>query len=84
MLTCANHQLNIAFYVFNPLAGGMLTGKHKKAAGPDAGRFKGNKLYTDRFWKESYFEAADTLVKACEEVCVCVRECVSVGGRVGG
>ena len=54
----------------------MLTGKHRKAAGPDAGRFKGNKLYTDRFWKDSYFEAADTLVQACEEVCVCVRECV--------
>ena len=48
----------------------MLTGKHKKTAGPDAGRFKGNKLYTDRFWKDSYFEAADALVKACEEVCV--------------
>ena len=32
-LRCARlSQLNMAFYVYNPLAGGILTGKHKKAA----------------------------------------------------
>jgi hypothetical protein len=30
------------------------------------GRFKGNKLYTDRFWKECYLDGADTLVEACD------------------
>ena len=67
LLPCLR-KLGIAFYVYNPLAGGLLTGKHKRAVGPETGRFKGNKLYSDRFWKDSYFEAADALVGACNEL----------------
>ena len=45
----------------------MHAGKRRKDGGAaSAGRFKGNKLYTDRFWKEAYLDAAETLIKACE------------------
>jgi len=59
-------QLGINFYAYNPLAGGLLTGKHSKQAGPAAGRFKDNKMYTDRFWKDSYLEAAEQIKAACD------------------
>ena len=66
LLPCLR-QLGIKFYVYNPLAGGLLTGKHKSDSQPQVGRFKGNKLYSDRFWKQSFFEAAEVLTASCEE-----------------
>jgi aflatoxin B1 aldehyde reductase len=60
-------KLSISIYIYNPLAGGMLTGKHTSfAAEPDDGRFKGNKMYQDRFWKESYFKALDIIKEKCD------------------
>ncbi|WP_437333880.1 aldo/keto reductase [Sorangium sp. So ce394] len=45
--------------VYNPLAGGLLTGRH---AGPDAAqagsRFEGNRLYQRRYWSARMFELA--------------------------
>lgn len=50
--------------VYNPLAGGLLTGKHDAAARPEAeGRF-GNALgpmYRDRYWNRAQFDAVDAL-----------------------
>ncbi len=44
--------------VYNPLAGGLLTGKQKVDAAPLPGtRFDGNQLYLDRFWHDAYFDA---------------------------
>lgn len=63
---CLTH-FNIAFYVYNPLAGGMLTGKHTSLATlPDDGRFSTNKEYQNRYWKTDYFEALQQFVAACE------------------
>jgi aryl-alcohol dehydrogenase-like predicted oxidoreductase len=43
------HACNTAY---NPLAGGILTGKHKSAEQePPDGRFKENKMYLESFWK---------------------------------
>lgn len=48
--------------VYNPLAGGMLTGKHDRAAGPASGtRFDINANYHDRFWQDANFDALDRL-----------------------
>jgi len=48
--------------VYNPLAGGLLTGKQKKGAAPQpATRFDGNQLYLDRYWHEPYFDAVAEL-----------------------
>ncbi|KAJ1485568.1 NADP-dependent oxidoreductase domain-containing protein, partial [Baffinella frigidus] len=65
LLPCLR-RLGISFYAYNPLAGGILTGKHTPDADPDAGRFKNNKMYQDRFWKPAFFAAADKVKAACE------------------
>jgi aflatoxin B1 aldehyde reductase len=60
-------KLGISIYIYNPLAGGMLTGKHTTfAAEPEDGRFKGNKMYQDRYWTESYFKALDIIKEKCD------------------
>ena len=47
---------------YNPLAGGLLSGKQSFAKGPLAGtRFDGNSRYLDRFWHEEYFGAVEKL-----------------------
>jgi 1-deoxyxylulose-5-phosphate synthase len=47
--------------VYNPLAGGLLTGKQQMER-PIAGtRFDNNPLYLGRYWHASYFEAVDRL-----------------------
>lgn len=63
----AIRSLGMRFYAFNPLAGGLLTGKHmqdEKLEGD--GRFARLKSYRDRYWKQSYFDAIDEIKKACE------------------
>lgn len=47
---------------YNPLAGGLLSGKQSLAAGPIPGtRFDGNAMYQNRFWKQEYFDAVEAL-----------------------
>ncbi len=67
LFKCLQHY-NIAFYVYNPLAGGMLTGKHQDVtAAPADGRFSGNAEYQKRYWKNDYFQAVNTFTDACEK-----------------
>lgn len=64
----AIHSLGMRFYAFNPLAGGMLTGKHHHFEdNPEPGRFARLESYRKRYWKQSYFDAVDEIRKACEE-----------------
>ncbi|KAF9092852.1 hypothetical protein BGX23_003885 [Mortierella sp. AD031] len=72
LLPCLK-KFNIAFYAFNPLAGGLLSGKHNFSQ-PEAeagGRFdtksSPGKLYRDRYWNTLYFEAITALTKAAQE-----------------
>ena len=59
---------DIAFVAYNPLAGGMLTGKHSREDGEvRKGRFHKNKNYSDRFYKPDVFDALDTINAACNE-----------------
>jgi aflatoxin B1 aldehyde reductase len=63
----AIRSLGMRFYAFNPLAGGMLTGKHLHFEDtPDSGRFARLESYRKRYWKQSYFDAVDEIRKACE------------------
>lgn len=58
----------IAFYVYNPLAGGLLTGKHQQVdANPAAGRFDGNNEYLRRYWNAEYFNAVNRFATVCRE-----------------
>lgn len=50
----------VGVIVYNPLAGGMLTGKHQRQAPPAAGtRFDINRMYQNRYWQDRVFDAVD-------------------------
>ena len=64
----AIRSLGMRFYAFNPLAGGLLTGKHHHFEdAPEPGRFARLKSYRDRYWKHSYFDAIEQIKQACEK-----------------
>ncbi len=56
--------------VYNPLAGGLLTGKHAGRRTPEPGtRFTlgaSGELYRDRYWHAAQFEAVATLNDYCQ------------------
>lgn len=57
---------NVAVMVYNPLAGGMLSGKHHRESGPTEGtRFtlggSAAKRYQDRYWKDDKFDAVEAI-----------------------
>lgn len=59
----------IRFYAYNPLAGGLLTGKYKSFdAFPDSGRFADRHGYQPRYWKQEYFKVLHKLSEACAEI----------------
>jgi len=56
-----------AFVAYNPLAAGMLAGKHARATGEVAeGRFKDNPNYLPRFYTEENFRALALIRAACD------------------
>ena len=62
----ALEAFNMRFYAYNPLAGGMLTGKYSSVDDkPQDGRFALRKTYSGRYWKKSFFDAARIIGDAC-------------------
>ena len=60
-------EYRMSFYVYNPLAGGLLSGKHTGFdAKPADGRFGTNEQYQDRYWKSEFFPVVNEFVQACE------------------
>ena len=55
-----------------PLAGGLLTGKHQLmrstsgSEGGSAGSFEKNAFYQERYWKRELFAALDEVRAACD------------------
>lgn len=47
--------------VYNPLAGGLLSGKHTRGEPPAGSRFDNNPLYQRRYWSEAFFAATEKL-----------------------
>ncbi len=61
-------RFGVAVVPYNPLAGGLLTGKHSRTSGPIAGtRFDGNKMYQDRYWLDDDFAAVEELRSIAKE-----------------
>jgi 1-deoxyxylulose-5-phosphate synthase len=57
---------------YNPIAGGLLTGKHDRTKPPSEGtRFafggRVSQLYQDRYWKDKIFDAVDALKRLADE-----------------
>lgn len=57
----ACRELGIASIAYNPLAGGILTGKQKFEAPEPGTRFDQNQAYLDRYWHEANFSAVQEL-----------------------
>ena len=53
--------------VYNPLAGGLLTGKHRSGAPPAGSRFDGNVRYQRRYWTDRGIELAGAFAAAAAE-----------------
>ncbi len=56
-------EFGVSTVVYNPLAGGLLTGKQHRDAVVEGSRFDGNQMYLDRYWHPAYFDAVDQLKK---------------------
>lgn len=54
-------EFGVSTVVYNPLAGGLLTGKHRPDFVIPGTRFDSNKLYQDRYWHMRYFDAVERL-----------------------
>ena len=54
-------RLGIFTCIYNPLAGGLLTGKQQKDRPLPGTRFDNNQAYLDRYWHPGFFEAVDQL-----------------------
>ena len=69
----ALRRLGMGFNLYNPLAGGLLTGKYAKLLKDDStptGRFSGlgmSDMYRKRFMQDEYFEATNAALDACKE-----------------
>jgi len=64
---CLNN-FGMRFYAYNPMAGGLLTGRYEKFEdAPTDGRFTHRPNYQNRYWKKSFFEAVNMLKTACEK-----------------
>ena len=61
----------LAVIPYNPLAGGLLTGKHQRAAPPPEGsRFAlgtAGRMYAERYWKEREFDTVDAVTALAKE-----------------
>jgi 1-deoxyxylulose-5-phosphate synthase len=61
-------RFHISVIVYNPLAGGLLTGKQSREKGPIEGtRFDKNALYLGRYWHDDYFAAVEELKSVARE-----------------
>lgn len=61
---------DIAVIPYNPLAGGLLTGKHDKAASPPDGRFtlgRAGQMYQARYWHDREFGTIEQLRGVAKE-----------------
>ena len=76
----ALRTLGIRFYAYNPLAGGMLAGKHRHfEMKPSDGRFTIIPAYQERYWKRSIFTALDALTARSKKQISNLRKRRSVG-----
>lgn len=82
LFACLRHY-GLAFYAYNPLGGGFLTGQYHRetkdaeieaGARFDASKWQG-KMYRARYWNDAYFDALDLLRPVAEKHGLTVAEC---------
>ncbi len=71
----ALRKLGMRFYAYNPLAGGLLSGRYADFEdSPAPGRFTLRTTYRTRYWKKSFFEALKVLTTTCNELDIAPAE----------
>ena len=60
-------ELGVSLIAYNPLAGGLLTGKHHATSITPGTRFDKNSMYQDRYWREENFRAVERLQAIAQE-----------------
>lgn len=61
-------NFGMRFYAYNPMCGGLLTGRYSKYEdAPADGRFTHRPNYQKRYWKKSFFDAIDIIKRAAEK-----------------
>lgn len=63
---CLNN-FGMRFYAYNPMCGGLLTGRYSYDAAPSDGRFTHRPNYQNRYWKKSFFDGLQIIRTACEK-----------------
>lgn len=66
LLPCCR-EYNLAIVPYNPLAGGLLSGKHQAAAPLAGTRFDRMPFYRDRYWHPENFAAVERLKNVAEK-----------------
>ena len=62
-----SHGIGVCAY--NPLAAGLLTGKHRYSEPPAIGtRFDLSRIYADRYWHDQHFAAAERLAEGATDL----------------
>jgi 1-deoxyxylulose-5-phosphate synthase len=54
-------EFDVSIVAYNPLAGGLLTGKHRSDTITPGTRFDNNSMYQERYWHEKHFLAVQDL-----------------------
>ncbi|HKE29027.1 MAG TPA: aldo/keto reductase [Bryobacteraceae bacterium] len=62
--TAMAKRFDVFMVVYNPLAGGLLTGKQQRDRPLPGTRFDNNQMYLDRYWHPTFFDAVDELTAA--------------------
>ncbi|MBV8820605.1 MAG: aldo/keto reductase [Acidobacteriaceae bacterium] len=60
-------RFGVSSVVYNPLAGGLLTGKHQQEQPLVGSRFDRNQMYLDRYWHPAYFTAVEELRRIADK-----------------
>lgn len=67
-LNACLHHFGMRFYAYNPMCGGLLTGRYGKFEdAPTDGRFTHRPNYQGRYWKKSFFDAVEVIKAAAEK-----------------
>jgi aryl-alcohol dehydrogenase-like predicted oxidoreductase len=64
---------DVAVIPYNPLAGGLLTGKHRAGAPTEGSRFtlgRAGDMYTERYWQEQMFASVEAIRVVAEDAAV--------------
>lgn len=73
---CLN-AYGMRFYAYNPLAGGLLSGRYNRFEDiPSDGRFTHRPNYQKRYWIKSFFDAVELMKTASEKYGITITEAV--------